>query len=107
MILWSLYLSYEFKDELLGYLSRLFTNAPHKLSLRKLEKITSSKRQKQNEAVFLGYGFVFTPKHARLLDSKLKKSQNTVQRLLTLSALAVLMIWNFLPIKSSLSLRKS
>lgn len=73
MILWSLYLSYEFKDELLGYLSRLFTNAPHKLSLRKLEKITSSKRQKQNEAVFLGYGFVFTPKHARLLDSKLKK----------------------------------
>lgn len=74
LLLWSLYLSYEFKSDLLAYLSKVMMHAPPKLSLRELERIAGSKRQKQNNAVFLGYGYVFTKKHAELLDNKLKQS---------------------------------
>lgn len=74
LLLWSLCLSYEFKSDLLAYLSKVFAHAPSKLSLRELEKIAASKRHKPSSAVFLGYGYVFTPKHAELLNNKLKKS---------------------------------
>ncbi len=76
LILLSIYLSFEFKFDLFKFKTSLLLTKNAHLSLNKLQKTILKKNKSQHIPIFLGYGYIFTKKHAERLEDKLKANQN-------------------------------